>query len=94
MEEEIKILDEDVKEYEKEKEEINSGERCVTVGDVITIQLILCIIIAITIVVLNIVKPDVTKEIMEYTKSQLNKPYQMSPEVTQVVEKIREALNV
>jgi len=94
MEEEIKILDEDVKEYEKEKNDTVFHERRVTVGDVITMQLILCVLIVITIVVLNIIKPEITNEVMNYAKAQLDKPYQMSAEMTEVVEKIKDIFNV
>ena len=94
MEEEIKILDQDVEEYEKEKDDEISKQKHVTVGDIIIIQLILCILVVITIVVLNIAKPDITSEIIKNAKIQLDKPYQMSREITEVFEEIKEILNV
>lgn len=94
MEEEIKVFDDDLNEYEKEKEDEVFHEKRVTVGDVITIQLILCILIVITIIVLNIITPDVTDEVVKYAKSQIDKSYQMSPQMAVAVEKIKEILNV
>ena len=53
-------------------EEVKKG---VTLGDIIIIQLILCVLIILALAVSNIFKPEITNEILHNINSELKKPF-------------------
>ena len=63
-------------------------KKYVSVGDVVLMQCIICVIIIIFLAVLNLLKPDLTNEILRGFKQNLDKPFEYKKEITSIISKL------
>ncbi len=71
-------------------EEVKKG---VTLGDIIIIQLILCVLIILALAVSNIFKPEITNEILHNINSELKKPFDYQKELADIYDKLSQYIN-
>lgn len=93
---------EDLKEDKPEDEIFENNYDDLTFNDtkmhsgvsVLAIEIILCILIVVAFVVIKQVKPEIFKNFNEFFSSQLDKSYKVSPEISDVISKIKDIFNV
>jgi len=100
MEDVIKLYDNEIQEgnfeqsSEGSEEEYHSYKKAnTTLGDVIMIQCILCVLIIIALAVLNLVRPELTNEILRDFKQHLDKPFELKNEMNDIVSSIIGSFN-
>jgi len=99
MEDVIKLYDNEIQEENFEQssedtEEYHSYKKAnTTLGDVILIQCILCVLIIIALAVLNLVKPELTNDILHDFKQQLDKPFELKNEMNDIISNIIGSFN-
>lgn len=90
MDEFIELVDENL------EDEINyeNSKADKTLGDVILIQLILCVILIIALAVLNLIKPEMTNNILFDFKQNIDKVFEYKGEIGELISKITGSVNV
>jgi len=93
MEDVIQLYDDNLFEEIKGKRDIPNHEqenfkKSTTIGDVILIQFIICLLIIIAIATLNIFKPELTNNLLFEFKQNLDKPFDYKKEFSDVITNI------
>ncbi len=85
-------------EYEDyENEERNHPfpiKRQIRLGDIILMQFILCVLIVLALVACNYIKHDLSSEILNNCKIEINKPFEYKQEIAEIFSKLSKLINV
>lgn len=57
--------------------------------DIFMTQCIFCLVIIIVAIIMNILQPELTDKVAQATKAQLDKPFEFSDEIAEILSKIR-----
>lgn len=69
-------------------------KRQVRLGDIILMQFILCVLIVLALVACNYIKHDLSREILNNCKIEINKPFEYKQEIAEIFSKLFKLINV
>lgn len=76
------------------EETVHIYERSISLGDIIMFQFVICVIIIIALIVMNLIKPEFTKDFLHNCHININNYFDYKQEILDIIEKVSKIINV